>query len=69
MATAKRRRSKIAGTCDPVLARIATLRVLLHDAQGELDRAEESRRAILEIGVRAIRDELTASSRRLRRAG
>lgn len=69
MATAKRRRSKIAGTCDPVMAWIAKLRLLLHDAQGELDQVEESRRAILEVGIRAIHDELTTSSRRLRRAG
>ena len=58
--------SKIAGTCDPVLDKIAKLRGLLIKAEQALVRADEPRRPILEVGIRAIRRELRASSRRLR---
>ena len=68
MTTPKRQRSKIAGTCDPIAAKITRLRSILTEAETALARAEESSRAILQVGIHAIRAELSSSSRRMRRA-
>ena len=58
--------SKIAGTCDPVLAKIQMLKGLLSQAEEALSAAEGANRPILEVGIAAIRGELSRSSRRLR---
>lgn len=59
---------KVAGTCDPVLAKIRNLRMLLTEAEEALARAEDATRPILEVGISALQKELRSSSRRLRLA-